>query len=256
MAGTNWARYVLGELQERFPKLRAGICNCRKIARTDIWSQHSDCNALDLYHADYGYSLDPAHQAFLDEVNAFILAHFDELSIRTRLWRKKDHFNHIHIDGWPKRYGLPSCAGATTSKWQYPNGDVVTLAKYASPDPLNGYNELPDAEIPEVTTVNIIQRGDSGFEVALHQEALIQLGYDLGNWPPYDGPVPAWFKGRFSVGADGAAGAAFEQGVTKFQEDASLTVTGKVDGVTSSLLLNSSTPSHVHVFDGTTGVPA
>lgn len=265
MAGTKAARHALEELQEAFPELRAGICNCRKISGTNTWSQHADCNALDLYHVGWGYSTDPIHQAWLDGVYAWIRTYFDELSIRTLIWRKRDHYNHIHIDFWPKRYGYPSCAGATTSRWQYPSGSVEVMGKYESPDPMNGYHELPDKEMVEVPPVNVIQRGDNGYEVAVAQEMLIALGYDLGNWDPYDGPTPNWRTEGFPVGADGAAGPAFESGVKAFQKDVDLDQTGVVDGVTLALLVDATTVggglvSHTHPFtfsvDSETGGPA
>ena len=237
---SKWSEWVMDELQERFPDLRGGHCNCRKIARSSRWSEHANCNARDLYHIDWGYSTNLIHQAYLDEVHAFIMAHFDDLSIRTVIWRKRDHFNHIHIDPWPKSYGTPPCAGASKSQWQYPNGDVVTLSKYGSPDPINGYPDLPVKEMPIVADNQTIKRGASGIEVAIVQKALIELGYDLGNWDAYDGDNPWGIV--FPVGADGAAGPAFEQGVTKFQEDASLIVTGEADGVTTAFLFDLTRP--------------
>lgn len=241
--GTKWADYALEELQERFPDLRAGRCNCRLISGTSTYSQHSWCNALDIYHKDWGYSTNPVHQAWLDQVHAFIRTYFDELSIRTIIWRKKDHFNHIHIDPWPKGYGVPPCKSGSGARYQWPNGDVKTTTKYGSFDPIGGYDELPDREIEEVDHMNqVIQKGASGFEVALVQQALIDLGYDLGNWAPFDGPTPEWWDGEFSPGADGVAGNAFVAAVTKFQEDNSLTANGVGDGVTIAFIFRAADP--------------
>ena len=259
--GTKWADFALSELQERFPELRAGRCNCRKISGTNIWSQHAWCNALDLYHTDWGYSTNPTHQAWLDTVYDFIITYQDELSIRTRIWRKKDHFNHIHIDPWPKGVRTPPCAGASSSRWEYPDRSGETLGKYASPDPLNGYHELPDKPIEEVDHMNqTISKGASGFEVVLVQMALIQLEYDLGNWAPYEGDVPSWFNGEIPVGADGSFGEATRLAIVKFQEDSSLTVNGVVDGVTAAFLFEATyeegpdtVAPHSHTFAGKTG---
>ncbi len=245
---SKWSVWAMDELQEQFPDLRGGHSNCRNIGSSSTPSQHAWPNARDLYHKNWGYSTHPTHQAYLDEVHAFITAHFDDLSIRTVIWRKKDHFNHIHIDGWPKGYGTPSCMGGLT-RYQWPNGDVETFRKYQSPDPLNGYPDLPDKETPIVAGNQTIKRGASGIEVAIIQKALVELGYDLGNWPAYDGDNP--WDITFPVGADGEAGPAFEQGVTKFQEDASLIVTGQADGVTTAFLFDLARPeaaakTHTH----------
>jgi len=256
---SKWADWAIGEFQEAFPDLKAGKCNCRKISGSNRWSQHAYCNALDIYHADWGYSLNPTHQAWLDEVHAFIMEHFDDLSLRTVIWRKKDHFNHIHIDPYPKGYSTPVCKGGT-SRWQWPDGHVETLSKWGSPDPINGYPELPDGEPKEIDYMNqTIAKGASGFEVAFVQQQLIDLGYDLGNWDPFDGTAPTWWGDSFEPGADGAAGNAFQQAVTKFQGDNSLIVNGVVDGVTASFLTAATageyvgTPNHTHNFMGETG---
>ena len=261
---TKWADYAYKELQERFPELRAGRCNCRKISGTSTYSQHSWCNALDIYHKDWGYSTNPIHQQWLDTVYDFIEAYREELSIRVRIWRKRDHFNHIHIDGWPKGYATPSCAGGTT-RYQWPDGTVKSTSKYGSFDPINGYEDLPNKTIEEVDHMNqTIKKGASGFEVALVQQCLIELEYDLGNWTPYDGPTPEWWDGDFRPGADGKAGSAFEAAVIKFQGDNDLTVNGVVDGVTAAFIFRAADPEsapagvapHTHVVpaDETGGV--
>ena len=216
---TKWASYALGELQEAFPDLKAGITNCRKIARTNTYSQHSWGNALDIYHKDFGYSTNRKHQAWLDEVHRWIKTYFDELSIRTLLWRVRDHYNHIHADPWPKGYSTPPCAGGRLLM-QYNNRTIVS----GDPGPAGGTTELPDRELIVVGDAQVLERGDEGRAVADLQRDLITLGYDLGNWDPYSPEYPA--------GADGQFGGATEDSVTKFQNDWMLHVTGKADGVT------------------------
>jgi len=261
---SKWGDWAYQELKEAFPDLRAGKCNCRKISGSSTWSQHSWCNALDIRHVDWGYSTHPTHQAWLDEVYEYIMAHFDELSIRVILWRRRDHFNHIHIDGWPKGYRTPSCGGGTTL-YQWPDGHIEQFSKYGSPDPINGYPELPDNVYDggDDFVNQVIQRGASGFEVALYQQYYITLGYDLGEWDPYDGPVPTWAAAlEFTAGADGNAGQTFETITKEFQGDNSLIVTGKVDGVTAATIVGAvgqgfewpePTPSdHTHEVPATT----
>jgi hypothetical protein len=228
---SKWSVGVMDQLDNRFPNLRGGHVNCRKIARTETWSQHSWPNARDLYHVHYGYSTDPRHQEYLDEVYAFLVTHKRDLSIRTIIWRKKDHFNHIHIDGYPRGYGTPSCAGGTY-RMQYSTGEIVN----GDPGPEFGLIELPDKEIVTVTNDSTIREGDRGLEVALVQQDLIDLGYDLGSWPPLVDEDSQRWGYVFSPGADGVAGPAFTGGVTLFQGEASLKVTGVADGVTVALL--------------------
>ena len=228
---SKWSVGIMEVLQVRFPDLRGGHVNCRKIARTNTYSQHSWPNARDLYHQHYSYSTDPRHQAYLAEVYAFLVTHKRDLSIRTMIWRKRDHFNHIHIDGYPKGYGTPKCAGGTY-RMQYSNGDVVN----GDPGPEFGLIELPDKEIVTVTNDSTIREGDKGFEVALVQQDMIDLGYDPGNWPPLEDEDSERWGYVFSIGADGAAGPAFTSGIKRFQKETSLKVTGIADGVTVSFL--------------------
>ncbi|MCL1599477.1 MAG: peptidoglycan-binding protein [Actinomycetia bacterium] len=220
---TKWYDNALGELQEAFPDLKAGHWNCRFIVETTKYSEHAWGNAGDLYHKDWGYSTNAWPQAYLDEVYAWIRTYFEELSIRTLIWRKKDHFNHIHIDGWPKGYGTPPCAGGTL-RMQQNNGTVV----FADPGPANGIIELPDKELITVTDNQHLEKGDEGFSVAVLQRNLIDVGYNLGAWDP--------FNSDFPPGADGKYGGATVTAVTSFQEDNALTVTGKADGVTLHFL--------------------
>lgn len=219
MARSLWAAFAEKELREQFPKLRAGVTNCRRIAGTNIWSQHAWSNALDLYDAEYGYSSDRHHQAFLDDVDRWIRTYQDELSIRTRLWRVRSHFDHIHIDGWPRGYHTPPCAGGILMM-QFNSGAIVR----GDPGPANGTPDLPNKELIEVSDNQTLERTMEGWAVADLQRDLIGLGFDLGNWEPY--------AEGFPPGADGKFGGASEQGVTDFQTGADLIVTGKADGVT------------------------
>ena len=218
MARSKWAAYAEKELQEQFPSLRVGVTNVRKISGTNIWSQHSWSNALDIYHRDYGYSSARVHQRWLDKVDRWIRTFFDELSIRTRLWRVKDHFNHIHIDPWPKGYGTPPGAGGIL-RFQYNSSRIVR----GDPGPVNGTIELPDKELIVVSN-QALEKGNAGWAVADLQRDLIGLGFDLGSWDP--------FAPEFPPGADGRFGDATKQGVTDFQTGVDLIVTGKADGVT------------------------
>lgn len=216
---TKWAAFALGELREQFPEVRAGVTNCRRIANSSTWSQHAWGNALDLYSVAFGYSTDPRHQRFLDEVAAWVRTYFDELSARTLLWRVRDHFNHIHLDGWPKGYSTPPCAGGTM-RMQYNSGQVVR----GDPGPANGTPELPDRGLV-IVAGSELRRGDEGWAVADLQRDLITLGKDLGSWEP--------FAPGFPAGADGKYGGATDVAVQDFQTRNDLRVTPDLcDGVT------------------------
>ncbi len=216
---TRWFDYAVGEIQEAFPEVNAGHWNCRHIGSGSTWSQHAWGNAGDLYHRDWGYSTNPTHQAYLDNVAQWIRTYFGELSIRTFIWRKKDHFNHVHIDGWPKGYGTPPCAGGSL-RMKYNSGKVVT----SDPGPVNGTIELPDRELITVSEAQVLEKGDNGISVAKLQAQLIELDFDLGNWDPFMPGYPA--------GADGSYGGATVTAVENFQTSEALIVTGKADGVT------------------------
>ena len=104
-------------LNEQFPRAASlGIYNRRFIANTTIWTQHSWGNAVDITSPtgvtkpslnDRSSQWDPRyaeHFAYLDRVNRWLLT---QPKIRTRLWRRTNHYNHIHIDFYPKQYGIP-----------------------------------------------------------------------------------------------------------------------------------------------------
>lgn len=217
--GSKWADYAYGEIREAFPEAKAGVWNCRKISGSSAWSQHSWGNALDLRHEDTGYSTGAKNQAFLDDVHRWIKTYQWELSVRVLLWRVRDHFDHIHMDGWPKGYGTPPCAGGSL-RMQYNSGTVVN----GDPGPVNGTIELPDKELIAVGDAQVLEKGNSGHAVADLQKWLVELGYDLGDWTPY-GP-------GYPPGADGEYGGTTLSGVEEYQAQRDLIVSGKADGVT------------------------
>lgn len=217
--GSRWADYALGELQEAFPEVRAGVWNCRKISGTNTWSQHSWGNALDLHHVGWPYEISDRNYAFLDPIYAWLKTYQEELSIRVLLWRVKDHHNHIHLDGWPKGYGQPPCDGGSL-RMQYNDGRVVN----GDPGPANGYTDLMDKELIVMGDAQVLEKGNSGVSVADLQKYLVTLGYDLGQWPPFDYGYPA--------GADGEYGQATVDAVTSYQSGRGLVMSGKADGVT------------------------
>lgn len=106
-------------LSARFPGIRFGRRNCRKISGSTQWSQHSWDNGRDIY-PPLGLPND-----WLDQVNEFLENHLSDLNVRVKLYRVKDHFNHIHVDFWPRGWSTPPCAGGT-SQYRYPSGTVLS----------------------------------------------------------------------------------------------------------------------------------
>jgi len=197
-------------LREHFPGLRFGRYNCRPISGSSIFSQHSWNNALDIWET----------VEVLDEVNKFLGRHLHDLNIRVRLWRVRNHYNHIHIDFWPKGIGVPHCRNGQLSTYQYLSAHKTHVST------------LITTFKPETEEEQMIQRGDRGNAVALYQKALLK-----------------WRPGVLPSGADGVFGQETETGVLAYQKAANVERTGKLDGVTAALL--SRYVSKVeHVVDG------
>lgn len=107
-------------VEEEFPTVRSlGTYNRRKIAGTNVWSQHA-------YDPPYGWAWDirpPAsdqHQVVdagksntLDQVFRRLSQwraegrRFGGYKIGTILWRVRAHYDHIHVELSPKRRGTP-----------------------------------------------------------------------------------------------------------------------------------------------------
>jgi peptidoglycan hydrolase-like protein with peptidoglycan-binding domain len=143
------SKWVFDVLKDEFPDIYGGGYNCRKISGSSRYSQHAWPNALDLTNKNYGYSTDPANQAYLDQVAEFLWANREALSLKMLLWRGKSwftqnpvsgHQNHIHVDFWPTGYGTPPCAGGGSVRYQFSTGRVV----YGDPGPENGMSEALD----------------------------------------------------------------------------------------------------------------
>lgn len=126
-------------LSEQFPGIRFGRYNCRKISGSDTWSQHSWNNARDIYPPsgiEYLTSNDGEYRDYLDEVDEFLLEYKEALNIRVHLWQVRNHYNHIHVDFWPRGWALPPCAGGSP-RYKYPDGTYETTARL-----LNTYEEV------------------------------------------------------------------------------------------------------------------
>lgn len=116
MPVTRNAQIVQMEINDRW-SVRYSIINCRHVGSdpSRIWSQHAASepqyryrsNALDVF----------ASVAVMDEIAAYLRLHRRRLNIRQVLYRIASHFNHIHVDCWPKMQDdpeyVPPCKGGT-----------------------------------------------------------------------------------------------------------------------------------------------
>lgn len=99
---TDPCRTAREELFDRFPALvDGGYYNRRKIAGTQIWSQHAWGNATDLF----------GPRSVLDAVAKHCRDNKTRLNIRNILWWVKNHYDHIHLDFNPKQTGTPPLPG-------------------------------------------------------------------------------------------------------------------------------------------------
>jgi hypothetical protein len=135
---------LIEEVYRAFPTAYSlGTYNRRKIAGSTRWSQHSWANAEDVGVG----SLELGDSVFRWlEQNAvrLNLRHFS--GWRPGLWRIPYHYDHLHIEGLPTKTGTPPLGGGYTPI-SVPEGD------------------------------DMLQRGDSGPDVAKFQDALNDVGF-------------------------------------------------------------------------------
>lgn len=207
------ARRARTALSLAFLELGFGTCNCRHIGSDPDrpWSQHAECNAHDLWSPyTWRSRFNPRHMAYMDAVYEWLVANRDRLGIRTILWRTTNHWDHIHIDFWPKLYDhpdyIPPCKGGSLVV-VYPNGRRDSeWALYPDPEEVD----------PEV-----LSNGDRG-------RAVRRVQVRLNNWATshqahaFDPPLVT----------DGIYGEKTAAAVTKFQEWLEIDPTGIVGGIT------------------------
>ncbi len=85
--------------------LPVGIYNCRRISGSQTYSQHSWSNANDYYTEDKGLQ---------DHIAAALRDEYGDQIRNILTWRYNSaHWNHIHVDMWPKGLYTPPCAGGS-----------------------------------------------------------------------------------------------------------------------------------------------
>lgn len=142
-----------------------GVYNRRPIAGTSTWSQHSWGNAWDIGVKDPTTG---------DRVHSYLAAKrlARALPIGTILWRVRNHFDHIHVEGVPKQTGTPPPAGSRTE------GETVTVLQLQTALRKAGYDPGPlDGKFGPLTEAAWIESmrsaGGSGPDMAALIEAVL-----------------------------------------------------------------------------------
>lgn len=128
---------VIDWVEAEYPDLpRIQTTNCRPIAGSSTWSQHSWANAADIFvDRQTGDELAP-------QLRTMFGPH-----IRTLLWQVKDHYDHIHVDFWPTGISTPPCAGGTL-RVRYRDGtvgDTFTLTIQSKGDDMWEYLNIDES---------------------------------------------------------------------------------------------------------------
>lgn len=207
-------------LDALWPELVFQRVNCRPIAGTSTWSQHSwpGGNARDVFGPDMRPS--EASQLLLDKVATYLRANRYRFGIKVILWRVKDHFNHIHFDPWPTGIGIPPCHGGV-ERYRYSDGSIIRGS--------NGYVP-PQGIIPnlDLATTMIVKVNEAGPYVRVYQQA-------LNSWATKQA-VAGWVP----IGEDGQFGPATQAAVSRYQDAAGIggrvPLRGALDDLTRDLL--------------------
>lgn len=157
---------------------------CRKIRRSDRWSQHAWGNALDL-HGDGDT---------LGVLANWLEAHAAEFSIRNVCYfdrgpcNRADHRNHIHVDFNPRGIGTPPCAGGTLQV-EHADGSVSgswTLTGTQPPDDDGGGGFSFGPSIPGLPGLGelsgLIPGADTVIDVATAPGKLAAALLDPDTW--------------------------------------------------------------------------
>lgn len=96
--------------------LPIGVTSCRRIAGSQTYSQHSWSNAGDIY---------TTNKDLQDRIAADLWAGFGEHIRNILTWRyNAAHWNHIHVDMWPKGWLTPPCKGGAL-RIKYADGNIT-----------------------------------------------------------------------------------------------------------------------------------
>lgn len=103
--------------------LSIGVTNCRRISGSQTWSQHASSNANDYFTSSHSLQ---------DAIAADLRDRFGDDIRNILTWRyNAAHWNHVHVDMWPRGWLTPPCAGGQL-RIKYKDGHIT----YGKPFPL------------------------------------------------------------------------------------------------------------------------
>ncbi len=209
MAATPNCQVVEAAVLVRFPDAQFGRFNCRHIGSNPLrsWSQHAGSeparkyfgNALDITHKDFGYTVTPAHTAWLRQVYGFL----DSFTIVDQLLGPGDagHANHVHVSTWPKMKSSP---------WYRPpckGGDLVVINEDGTTGDTFGPPPPPPPPRLELHMAYADTLTLNGWVSTLRDEDIDQL-FALGVHSPASGA--AHWKGLLAAHPNAADSGAWE----------------------------------------------
>lgn len=174
--------------------LKIGVTSCRRISGSQTWSQHSWSNANDIFTTSHSLQ---------DAIAADLKGQFGKYIRNILTWRyNAAHWNHLHVDMWPKGWLTPPCAGRQL-RIKYRDGTVSN-----GPFPLNikGGNILANLTVLQLQ-IALNKAGQKGANGKVLTEDNV-FGKNTAH---------AWANGlrggAGTVGPKGAAGATGPQGL-------------------------------------------
>ncbi len=149
--GTPAAEATEGIVRAQFAGRFRGIGQYKRrlIAGTQTWSQHSWANGLDIYTSPaIGTIAEGDWKVNGDAIAQFLRDNRELFGIRYILWWVRNHYDHIHVDFWPKGVDTPPSSGTGIGSFAYSNGGVVQskIQEVPAEGTFDGYSipELPD----------------------------------------------------------------------------------------------------------------
>lgn len=201
-----------------------GVRNCRKISGSTVWSQHAWANAWDITSPYWPKSrYNPLHMKYMDRIVDWLNANKQRLGIRIVLWRTVNHWNHAHVETYPRGIRTPPCAGGAL-KVMYPGGTVSD----------DGFVLYPDDDTEDD---DMLREGDNGPAVVRAQNQIIAY----------------WARRNETAlpehGPDGDFGDETVEWVNRTRTNLGLPETGLFTGYMYSELLNDAgAPPHTHNY--------
>ena len=125
--------------------LSIGVTNCRKISGSQTYSQHSWSNAGDIYTTSHSLQ-DAIRNDLWDTFGSDVIRH-------TLTWRyNAAHWNHVHVDLWPKGWLTPPCVAGGVNKIKFRDGTVQI-----APFPLTINEEVDMAILSDAEQIELQQ---------------------------------------------------------------------------------------------------